>query len=641
MRVSRFRNGLRVLSVWCVLIVSPASAQASSPDATREGTRSERRLALVIGNAAYPAAPLRNPVNDARGMAGTLRDLGFEVIAYENIGQKAMIRGILDFADRLRLGGIGFFYFAGHGIRIQGQNFLVPVDAVIRSENDVPNEAVEVGPILTVMEEARNRLNIVVLDASRDNPFAQAIGPAARGLAAMDAPTGTLIAFATAPGRISRDGSGTYSHYAKALLQALREPNLRITDLFKRVREEVQLSTQGRQIPWETSSLTGDFIITPPTLGALQKPEMTPGQAPDPIVKEILRSGSLLLRSSKEAVEIFLGDLRLGEAGPRADLLAENLPVGSHRVRVTARRKGFKPWIRNLQVVADTRQRVEIELEAVDKVIQGKDGSVMALIPGGEFWMGSPQEESRTIPECEKYSDAKERCKEWFAAEMPRHQVSLEAYYIDQTEVTNERFARFVEAKDYRTTAERTGSSVISRLKDRRLRFEKVPGASWRAPVGPDTSAQPNHPVVHITWEEARAYCEWAGKRLPTEAEWEKAARGTDGRRYPWGDTWDSTKVNAELKRETTTTVGSYRAGESPYGVLDMAGNVVEWTRSLYLPYPYVATDGREHLVATGKRTVRGGAWAGFPWDLRTARRWDVNPAASNNLLGFRCAQDP
>jgi hypothetical protein len=224
----------------------------------------ERRLALVIGNAAYATSPLRNPTNDARALAGALKSLGFEVTAHENLGQREMRRAILDFGTRLREGGVGLFYFAGHGLQVNGRNYLVPVDAVIASEAEVEVEVegIDVASVLARMETARNRVNLVILDACRDNPFARSFRSAARGLAAIDAPSGTLIAYATAPGRVARDGEGANGLYTGELLRALQAPGQPVEEVFKRVRQSVIERSAGDQVPWESSSLVGDFLFT-------------------------------------------------------------------------------------------------------------------------------------------------------------------------------------------------------------------------------------------------------------------------------------------------------------------------------------------------------------------------------------------
>src|SRR5262245_50040451 len=245
-----------------------------------EAMRNEKRLALVVGNARYQTSPLRNPVNDARAMTEALRANGFQVTVIENASQREMRRAILDFAHRLREGGAaGLFYFAGPGLQVNGRNFLVPVDAQIESESEVEVEAVDVATVLSRMETARNRLNIVILDACRDNPFARSFRSTSRGLASIDAPSGTMIAYATAPGRVARDGTGANGLYTGELVKAMATPGVKIEDTFKRVRQSVSAQTRGEQVPWESSSLVGDFVLTLSTSGA---PAPAPSSAPAP-----------------------------------------------------------------------------------------------------------------------------------------------------------------------------------------------------------------------------------------------------------------------------------------------------------------------------------------------------------------------
>lgn len=249
------------------LSATSAAAQEATRDITVEGMRSEKRIALVIGNARYAASPLRNPVNDAREMAQVLRIHGFAVTIRENAGQKEMQKAIIDFGARLKEGGVGLFYYSGHGVQMDGRNYMVPVNATITSEPEVEVESVDVAYVLARMGGAQNRLNIVILDACRDNPFARSFKSATRGLATIDAPAGTIIAYATAPGKVARDGEGPNGLYTAELLRTIRLPGLKIEDVFKRVRQAVQTKTKGSQVPWESSSLTGDFMFSLPAKG--------------------------------------------------------------------------------------------------------------------------------------------------------------------------------------------------------------------------------------------------------------------------------------------------------------------------------------------------------------------------------------
>jgi hypothetical protein len=219
------------------------------------------RVALVIGNGAYPSAPLRNAVNDARAMGRRLSTLGFQVITVENADRDAMEKSILDFSSRLRRETTGLFFYAGHGIQSRGRNYLLPVDAKAASERALKFEAVDVQAVLEEMAFASNRVNIVILDACRNNPFERRFRGGSRGLVAIDAARGTLIAYATAPGSVAADGDGENGLFTSELLSALTVPDLTVEEVFKRVRVAVTDRTSGAQVPWESSSLTGDFVF--------------------------------------------------------------------------------------------------------------------------------------------------------------------------------------------------------------------------------------------------------------------------------------------------------------------------------------------------------------------------------------------
>mgnify|MGYP001819987242 CR=1 FL=1 len=219
------------------------------------------RYALVIGNSAYQTVPLKNPVNDAEDMTATLKKMGFTVILKQNADQRTMEDTIRYFGKQLRGGGVGLFYFAGHGMLVDGRNYLIPIDAKIESESDVKYEAVDAGRVLGKMEDAENQINIVILDACRNNPFSRSFRTRERGLARMDAPKGSLIAYATAPGEIAADGPDRNGIFTKYLIKHIVVPNLPIELVLKQARIDVARATGGRQIPWESSSLMGNFYF--------------------------------------------------------------------------------------------------------------------------------------------------------------------------------------------------------------------------------------------------------------------------------------------------------------------------------------------------------------------------------------------
>lgn len=230
-----------------------------------------QRVALLVGNAAYAQAPLVNPVNDARAMAQQLTALGFQVTRLENASKRDIERAIVDFEGQLGPDTTGLFYYAGHGVQVRGRNYLVPVDAAIESESHVRIEAVDVDMLTSAMDHAGSKVNFIILDACRNNPFERRLRGASRGLAAVDAAAGTLIAYATAPGSVAEDGDGRNGVYTEALLDALSRPGLQAEQVFKQVRVRVAERTAERQIPWESSSLTGNFVFNqsgPPAGGS-------------------------------------------------------------------------------------------------------------------------------------------------------------------------------------------------------------------------------------------------------------------------------------------------------------------------------------------------------------------------------------
>jgi formylglycine-generating enzyme required for sulfatase activity len=254
--------------------------------------------------------------------------------------------------------------------------------------------------------------------------------------------------------------------------------------------------------------------------------------------------------------------------------------------------------------------------------------------------------------------------------EQPVRSIYLDPFYIDRTEVTNADFTRFVAETGYVTDAEESGLGGVWGEDG----WRSEPGAQWRHPTGPKDTIDgfEDHPVVQVSWYDAQAFCEWASKRLPTEAEWEKAARGSDGRDFPWGHEFDPNRVNycdrdcvdlPQHKDNTasdgfrrTSPVGSFPNGASPYGALDMAGNVWEWTTDWYDPYyyeyaptenprgPSAQVDREPHPNAPPpepEKVVRGGSWTSQMGYVRTTSR-SFDPIRSNWLgVGFRCAQDP
>ncbi|BDS10989.1 caspase family protein [Aureispira anguillae] len=228
---------------------------------------SQARTALIIGNSYYQKAPLKNPVNDAIAMAEELQRSGFDAYVYTDLKQKTMKKAIREFGEILKeRGGVGLFFYAGHGLQSDGRNFLVPVDAVIAKIQDIEFESVDLGRVLSEFEYAENDMNIIILDACRDNPYKEEFKKSKHasynGLASIgSAPYNSFIAFSTAPGSVALDGKGVNGLYTQELLKAMSQKGPGLEDVFKQVRKNVRKSSEGRQIPWESSSVEDDFYF--------------------------------------------------------------------------------------------------------------------------------------------------------------------------------------------------------------------------------------------------------------------------------------------------------------------------------------------------------------------------------------------
>ncbi len=254
------------LSSYLLLSLLLVSFAWSQERAARPAKEFVARQALVIGNAAYShAGKLRNPVNDAKAIGSTLKRLGFKVKIVTDANQRKMETAIREFGkDLISQNSAGLFYYAGHGMQIEGENYLLPTDINPSNESDVTYDAVHVGKLLGQMQEADNGMNIVILDACRNNPFARNFRSASQGLAQVNAPSGSFVSYSTAPGKIAADGNGENGLFTSKLLKYMIIPGLRIEEVFKKVRKDVQLESNNQQIPWESSSITGDFFFVEP-----------------------------------------------------------------------------------------------------------------------------------------------------------------------------------------------------------------------------------------------------------------------------------------------------------------------------------------------------------------------------------------
>ena len=307
--MSRFNSTLLRAGLLASLLsfgIGAAFAEAPNTD-IRTGMQTpppaDQRVALVIGNSNYQTAPkLANPGNDAQSMSQLLNSAGFEVTQATDLTRKDMVRVVQDFTAKVAERGPGtvaMIYYAGHGVQVEGENYLLPVDAKISSSYDLDGNSLRLVDLMGTLDSISSRMRIVVLDACRNNPFPE-VNDTGRGLAIVDAPNGSIVGYSTAPGMEAADGDGNHSPYTSAFLNIAREPNLPIEQLFKRVRLEVNNATRGRQTPWESSSLTSDFYFFGDTAVAA-------GREPDrrPIVQ---MAANLPSRSVRQAYDYVVSE---------------------------------------------------------------------------------------------------------------------------------------------------------------------------------------------------------------------------------------------------------------------------------------------------------------------------------------------
>jgi len=294
-------------SVLAIGPTSPVHAEAAEKPANVGSpvglTGPEQRVALVIGNSTYQnVTQLPNPANDARAVAQFLNTAGFEVISATDLDHNQMIQVIQDFSGKIAGRGpntVAMVYYAGHGVQLAGENYLVPVDAKISSEPDLINGSVRLVDVMATLEAIPSRMRIVILDACRNNPF-PSLNEAGRGLAIVDAPNGSIVGYSTAPGTEALDGAGDHSPYTAAFLRLAREKDVPIEQLFKRIRLDVNNATSGQQTPWESSSLTSDFYFFGDTAVAATR---APAQAQTAYAADNLPS-----RAARQAYDYVLAE---------------------------------------------------------------------------------------------------------------------------------------------------------------------------------------------------------------------------------------------------------------------------------------------------------------------------------------------
>ncbi len=580
-----------ILTLLCIIGLMPQAQQDRNLTVTRPATN-EQRIALVIGNGAYAQGALTNPVNDARDIAATLRNAGFEVLSGANQNRRQMRELIRQFGEKIRNGGVGLFYFAGHGVQVNNTNYLIPVGAEITKETEVEDESISVNFVLAQMEDARNKLNIVILDACRNNPFARSFRSGSRGLAVTrSAPTGTLVAYATAADNVASDGDGRNGLFTQELLTNLKTPGLTLESVFRRTRTTVRSKSNGQQVPYEYTSVEGeDFYFISPTNTTLPPPPVITTapvvtNTPPPVTKPV-------------------STVRMSVAGvPLAAMSFVTASVDASG-NVTNQHQGQCEGF-----VEDLGNGVKLP---------------MVEISGGTFQMGSTSSAAQ-----EAFEDAKRYNKDaeydWFAGEQPQHSVSISEFAMGRYEVTQAQWQAVM-------------GSLPPKMSDLDSKFK-----------GDEL------PVVRVSWDEVKEFCQRLSQktghkyRLPSEAEWEYAARAGTTTAFAFGDTISTQIVNyngnypykqapKSSYREKPVAVGSLGAANG-FGLYDMHGNVWEWCEDVWHEsYVGAPSDGSSWLSGgdSSRRVLRGGSWINIGRICRAALRYGVAPGDRVYNFGFR-----
>ncbi|WP_051294877.1 SUMF1/EgtB/PvdO family nonheme iron enzyme [Maridesulfovibrio bastinii] len=621
------------------------------------------RVALVIGNGRYADSPLRNPVNDASDMAAKLRGLGFDVTLLTDAGQKKMERSIRDFGSKLARADIRLFYYAGHGMQVQGANYLIPVDADVATEYDVKYEAVNANRVLDGMSAAGKGVNILILDACRNNPFARSFRSASRGLTRMDAPRGTVVVYATALGDVAADGSGRNGVFTKNLLANIDKKGLTLEQVFKRAGKGVVRETNGSQEPWISLSLYDDIFLAGQTMVAYGSTYGAPASQPATM-------GSLRIESQPDGAQIFLNGNRVG----RTPKSLNGLPVG--RVTLEARLDGYEPQEKITTVLggqsvhvgfALTQARAEVKPERLYVLPNPTDATIKILNIGPKYTRGMSLAPGKYHVEASKSGYGKVR--QWVGLRAGQDldvPVTLEKATVAEAAAPAPRPSSSTPGKTWRDPT--TGIEFVwvpggcfqmgsnSGGKDEKPVHEvcvdgfwlgkyEVTQAEWQRVMGnnPSHFKGDRNPVETVSWNDAQEFIKRMNAkgngtfRLPTEAEWEYAARsGGRDETYAGGNDVDRVAWYNGNSGKKTHPVGT--KAPNGLGLYDMSGNVCEWCQDWYNKNAY-SQHSRQNPIYSGggfDRVYRGGGWSSYAWGVRAANRCWIDPDCRNDDLGFR-----
>jgi formylglycine-generating enzyme required for sulfatase activity len=589
----------------------------AAPGRAQDGSARPDRVALVIGNAAYPLAPVADAASDARAVAAALRDGEFDVVIAEDAGGPALQDAIATFAGKLRRGAHAVVFYSGHAVQLRGRNFLAPVDARLRSASEIAQAAVDLDMLLDALIVARPASAIVVLDASRDNPWQVELAGNSKGLLAIERMDAVSVMFTAAPGRTVTDAGARGNPAIDEWVKAIRTPGLDMTAALARTREAVtRLTRRGQQI-WTSSEPPAGLIVTPVVRPA-QMAQTSRAVIPLPPMESPA--------ARQDAYELaFWESIRLSENPAEYRAYLNAYPSG--RFAGLARTREQQYAARQPAVAAPP----PVPVPQAAPPPSGTVASVRepARPPASAPSSAAPSS-ARTLRDCEGCPELtliqpgtfEMGANELYEFEKPVHAVAIRnGFYMGLREVTFEEWDACVDQ-----------GGCTHRPNDRSL------GRGKRA-------------VTDIHWNDANAYLAWLSTRtgrkyrLPSEAEWEYAARGGTATTYPWGATMVKERANCvgcnDPTRRQAIEVGQYPA--NGFGLYDMAGNAAEWVADCWSDsYRTTPRDGSA-FTAPGcrERVLRGGSFNNDPRYLRSAARFKYEADVRFYTNGFRVVREP
>ncbi len=557
-------------------------------------SQTEKRVALVIGNAEYKGGSiLKNPVNDANLMATTLKGLGFEVIKKNNADKASMEQALYQFALKAENASVMLLYYAGHGIQVGADPYLVPIGADPPNETAVKFQCINIKEMLGNLEFYEDNLNIVILDACRNNPFRSWKRSGRSGFNAPPQPNGTIIAYATDEGQAADDNPNESNGlYTQKLVEQLQQAQS-IRQVFYKTRDAVSRATDGQQLPMFWDKTNGEFFLKTPSSDAPVVGE----------VKTLATYGSIEL-TTEIAGDLYLDGQRLSKVQADAVVPINKVKTGEHTLEI----RGVENWsgvisVKKSQTVQIKAQRKKTlasvkttdknEHNQVEEYTDSTTGMKFTLIKAGSFMMGSPENESGR-----KKDEA-------------QHNVTI--------------------SKDYF------------------MGIYEVTQSEWEAIMGDNPSWNykcSKCPVEKVSWEDAQTFVKKMnsktkkGKyRLPTEAEWEYAARAGTKTTFHTGRRLEKTEANISFTKGKTVPVGSYTPNH--WGLYDMYGNVFEWCSDWYGTYDSTAKSDPKGPDHGSERVHRGGSWNTRAYLCRSANRLKTKSTDRVTSIGIRLVYIP